>query len=303
VFLHLVARAMPGQAPLADPGLAWWMMRRLRTAWPEALAACVMPDHVHVLVHANVPEGLRRQLARVSAAFSRHARGRRIWQPVPLPQRVPNLLHLERTIRYLHLNPTRAGLVQDPICWPWSTHRGLLGAVFDPWVAPDRLAKTLGRSKRNLADWLHRYVAGDPSVLKSGTKPLLSASMNAVPCVSLGPILEAARAATPWSAKPVRRHAFVLLATNQGWRNSTLLARVAGISAKRIRTLSCIPDPELLEKATLCLGDSRLRYCPDPVGGNQWENPPPALTARLPEPVHAKMIPVPVPARRTLGRG
>ncbi len=35
--------------------------------------------------------------------------------------------YLLALVRYVHLNPLRAGLVADPADWPWSGHRAYLG--------------------------------------------------------------------------------------------------------------------------------------------------------------------------------
>jgi hypothetical protein len=43
--------------------------------------------------------------------------------------------YLLELVRYLHLNPVRAGLVQHPADWPWSSHRACLGLKKGPdWL-------------------------------------------------------------------------------------------------------------------------------------------------------------------------
>jgi hypothetical protein len=105
--LHLVDRALPGQYPLTDPHSGWEMMRALRRAWPDALAACVMPNHLHVLVASDSPAQEQARLSKVIGGFTRRAHGQWIWQPVPSPTLVADRSHLQRTIRYVHLNRTK----------------------------------------------------------------------------------------------------------------------------------------------------------------------------------------------------
>jgi hypothetical protein len=42
--------------------------------------------------------------------------------------------YLLELVRYLHLNPVRAGLAQDPTEYPWSSHRAYLGRERIPWL-------------------------------------------------------------------------------------------------------------------------------------------------------------------------
>ena len=45
--------------------------------------------------------------------------------------------YLLQLIRYIHLNPVRAGLVKDPVSYPWSSHRAYLGREELPWLSRD----------------------------------------------------------------------------------------------------------------------------------------------------------------------
>jgi len=40
-------------------------------------------------------------------------------------------------VRCIHVNRLRAGLVSDPIDYPWSGHRAYLGKAEDPWLSTD----------------------------------------------------------------------------------------------------------------------------------------------------------------------
>ena len=71
-------------------------------------------------------------------------------------------------MRYTVLNPSRAGIVDDPLSWPWSTHRDVVGAIADPWVTAERLGAALGSRMASAQD-IHAYVSGDPSVAIAGT--------------------------------------------------------------------------------------------------------------------------------------
>ena len=78
MFVHLVACALPGQTPFSTDEAARWMMQVLRRTWPEALAACLMPSHLHLLLACADAEQERKRLARVAAAFSQHTGEKRV---------------------------------------------------------------------------------------------------------------------------------------------------------------------------------------------------------------------------------
>ncbi len=129
------------------------------SAFPGLVALCVMPDHVHLLLPHG--EGLGR-LRDVMSAFARWRRQHRgepsgsTWERAPEPEFVPPDKEL-RVLRYVHLNPCRKGLVDDPLAWPLSTHRELVGLVpgsAEPHPRPR---------------WLHTYVSSDPTVSVEGT--------------------------------------------------------------------------------------------------------------------------------------
>ena len=173
MWIHLTVRTVLGTRPLSDSVEAWWLWRRLRRNFPGALAACLMPDHVHLVLDAE-PQLAARTLGRLLAAARRY-RPAQAWCRVPEPSTIADARHLQRHIRYVHLNPCRSGLATDPLAWPWSTHRGLVGAEANPWVAPAALAQRFRRETSDFGRWFHAYVSSDPSVSVSGSAyPTLS---------------------------------------------------------------------------------------------------------------------------------
>jgi hypothetical protein len=59
-------------------------------------------------------------------------------------------------VRYIHMNPVRAGLVDDPAEYRWSSHRAYLGEEKLPWLTTDWV---LARFGRDLRDARHRFSA------------------------------------------------------------------------------------------------------------------------------------------------
>lgn len=61
-------------------------------------------------------------------------------------------------MRYIHLNPVRAGLVADPRDYRWSSHRAYLGEVRYPWLNTDfvlsQFAPGRGKAQRLYEDFV-----------------------------------------------------------------------------------------------------------------------------------------------------
>jgi putative transposase len=106
-------------------------------------AYCLMPNHVHWIACPETPEGLARSFgeAHRSYAVALH-RGREwtghLWQQrffsCPLDE-----LQLLRVVRYVLLNPVRAGIADHVLDWRYSSARTHLHGDPDPAVNPGPL--------------------------------------------------------------------------------------------------------------------------------------------------------------------
>lgn len=261
-LFHIVARTYRRDILLSSHPLAPKVWSALGRAFPNALAAVVMPDHVHVI--AVLPDASAAML-RTGAALSAIRRtssgdGLR-WEPLEPPRTIPDTRHLQRQIRYVSLNPCRSGLAADPLEWIWSTHRDVAGAVIDPWVSSRRLGNVLGEAHPGFAARWHKYVSGDPSVHVSGTRFPSPAAPSEIAKQPLGRIIAAAAAAH--RAAPERllrrgaaRATFLALAYASGWHHLAALGRTVDASRRTAlrRGRLGVASPA----AWLCLGDPRL---------------------------------------------
>lgn len=79
--------------------------------------------------------------------------------------------YLLTLIRYIHLNPVKAGVTDDPAAYPWSSHLVYLGSVSRPWVSTGFAMNMLASDPaRAVARYLELIGGGDP--LEWGTGPL-----------------------------------------------------------------------------------------------------------------------------------
>jgi REP element-mobilizing transposase RayT len=98
--------------------------------------ACVMPNHYHLAVMnraPNLPEAMQHLNGEYGTWWNgRHARVGHVFQGRYKDQIVQHDRYLLNLIRYIALNPVRAGLVTAPDLWPWGTYRCTAGLAPNP---------------------------------------------------------------------------------------------------------------------------------------------------------------------------
>ena len=267
-FFHLTARTHVGLTPLSAHVVARWMWQRLRRVFPEALGAVIMPDHVHLIVASDEPHAARAALALIVGNLARSGLvERRLVWAVPAPQAIADRQKLLRQLRYVALNPVRAQLVADPLSWPWSTHRDVLGAIADPWVRASELAPLVAPPewRRDFAARYHRYVSADPTCNLEGTElgqPATDEQLSGAPLAWL-----AAAAASCLRAEPLdvqrrtRARALFLELARRAGAHPRDLGPLCAMTANGVhaRWTSQSVSSAQIEAAKRCALDPRLR--------------------------------------------
>jgi len=169
---HVILRGNHRQAIFTEPSdrqiLDALVAETLERFDARAHAYCWMTNHMHLALQvADAPLGpIVRRIAGVYA--------RRIQQRLPttghlFERRYRSVLvdadtHLLRLVRYIHLNPLRAGLVADPVDYPWSGHRAYLGLTSIPWLTTDFTLRLLGTNRSSARRAYARLISagGDP---------------------------------------------------------------------------------------------------------------------------------------------
>ena len=104
-------------------------------------AYCWMSNHVHLLIQVGeVPLG--RLMLRISSRYARTVQARLHTSGHLFERRYHALLidadaYLLEALRYVHLNPVRAHMVETAAEYPWSSHLNYLGRRTQPWVTTD----------------------------------------------------------------------------------------------------------------------------------------------------------------------
>lgn len=94
----------------------------------ELLAWCVMPNHVHVLVHMREGHALGDSVRAWKSVSARHfvkaglaASATGVWQRDYWDRYIRDESHLSDCVAYIHANPVKAGWVKTADAWPWSS--------------------------------------------------------------------------------------------------------------------------------------------------------------------------------------
>ncbi len=102
-------------------------------------AYCLMPNRVHLILVPRHGDGLRATLADAHRRYTRRINARNQWTGHLWQGRFGSVAmdeaHLANAVRYVSLNPVRAGLVARAAAWPWSSVRAHLSGEDDELVS------------------------------------------------------------------------------------------------------------------------------------------------------------------------
>jgi len=126
--------------------LRHWCGRAGTAVW----AWCLMPNHVHLLLVPAREDGLRAALAPVHKRYTWQINQREGWRGHLWQSRFASFpmdeVHVHACLRYVELNPVRAGLSERPEQWRWSSARAHLGLAADG-------VTDLAAGRRRVEDW------------------------------------------------------------------------------------------------------------------------------------------------------
>ena len=178
---HIIVRGIERKRIFFDDKDRDNFVARLSVVLPESTARCyawaLIPNHFHLLLRSgNVPIStvMRRLLTGYAVSFNRrHRRHGQLFQnryKSILCQQDPYLLEL---VRYIHLNPLRAGVVSDLDelgKFAYSGDAAILGRYRHPFQDVDTI---LGLFDRNVAAARKKYSAYVQKGIERGHRPEL----------------------------------------------------------------------------------------------------------------------------------
>jgi len=191
---HVMLRGIERRVILVDEHDHADLLRRLSEILPEAGVQCFgfafVTNHLHFVLRTG-PVPLPTVVARVATGYAgsfnrRHGRSGHLFQ-----NRYKNVLvdddhHLRVLVRYVHLNPLRAGIVRDLDeleRHPWCGHGALLGRRPAAFVSVDAALALFGDAPGEARAALRAWMA-DGLVAGSTAREI------AARCPELAPLLE-----------------------------------------------------------------------------------------------------------------
>jgi REP element-mobilizing transposase RayT len=146
---HVTSRGNNGQAIVCDSADAERLVRRLgmvvrRCGW-LCYAYCLLNNHFHLLVgtpEPNLGRGMQLLNGEYARSFNgRHGRTGHLFGAPYHAEAVQQDGHLLETIRYVTLNPVRAGACGHAQAWPWSSYRATAGLAPRGFVCVERVLR------------------------------------------------------------------------------------------------------------------------------------------------------------------
>jgi putative transposase len=104
-------------------------------------AYCLMPNHVHLLLTPQHPEGCRHLMRDLGQCYvryfnRRHKRTGTLWEGRYRSCIVESARYVLACYRYIELNPVRAGIVTHPHGYTWSSYAANSGFATDALASP-----------------------------------------------------------------------------------------------------------------------------------------------------------------------
>jgi putative transposase len=170
VLHHIMIRGIERRKIFLDDRDREDFLDRLATLLPETGTACYawafLSNHAHFLFRTGVvplAKVMRRLLTGYAVKFNRgHQRHGHLFQNRYKSIVCQEDAYLKELVRYIHLNPVRAGLVQglkELNDYPYSGHSALTGKQGRAWQDVDYVLAYFGKTRRTAIRSYVRYVS------------------------------------------------------------------------------------------------------------------------------------------------
>jgi REP element-mobilizing transposase RayT len=171
-WYHVMNRGRHGEAVFHDATDYQGFMaliRETREMWGLRVAAfCLMPNHYHLLV--QTPQGnISRCLRHINGVYTQRFNRRHQVDGQLFRGRYKSILvdgdsYLLELVRYIHRNPVRAGLADQPGRYPWSSYQGYLSRnkKWD-WLDTDLVMAMFSTDRREAISAYRKFMEQEDS--------------------------------------------------------------------------------------------------------------------------------------------
>lgn len=130
----------------------------------EVAAYCLMPNHVHLVLIPSTTDGLHRALKAINGRYAQRVNRMRqqvghLWQNRYFSSPLDSD-HFMNAVRYVELNPVRAGLSKHAEEYEWSSAAAHCGLLDDP-VVDQRPRSPLFKGINDWSKWLASGLPGE----------------------------------------------------------------------------------------------------------------------------------------------
>jgi putative transposase len=150
-----------------------WLSDACRRYAVELYAYVLMTNHVHLLLAPESKEGIslvmqsigRRYVQYVNKTYRRTGT---LWESRHKSSLIQAEEHLLTCYRYIELNPVRAGMVEQPGDYPWSSYRHHAYGERDSLISSHPLYLSLGNDEDRLHAYRELFCSGmEPTQVQS----------------------------------------------------------------------------------------------------------------------------------------
>jgi hypothetical protein len=233
-------------------------------ACEELVAFSLMGTHFHLVLEVEDESEAAAIVRRITNRLDRTADERGVARlDTPHFQVLSDDYAVLRYVAYAHANPVKAGMVEDPLAWSFSSHRDVYGLRCTTWFSPRRILARL--TERLDGAWLHRKAEGLAAV-----PAIVEPVPREQPVDALDVIAQSVASVHGFEtvhANRTARRTFASVARLEGWHTRAIAVHL-GRSDRQTRRLGAVDTPAVRAVCAV-LRDPRLR----PTGSAWWQVP------------------------------
>lgn len=94
----------------------------------DLISWCIMPNHIHALIApyqsvslSEIIHGWKSFSTNAINKYLGHSKGAKLWMQEYFDRYIRDDRHFNNVVNYIHNNPVKAGLVEEPGQWRWSS--------------------------------------------------------------------------------------------------------------------------------------------------------------------------------------